>query len=168
MKRDGKSHFEHRKAHSRGQTGKEPVISPYVPDTLLSFSKQQQRWRGRVRGIGSSRWHARLVWEHNHGPVPDGFDIHHKNGKHSAIDDDCIDNLRLLPADWNRSLLPALVKGFSIGVLEASDAYAESEHDKDLFPRLCAILLTAWKRRVKQVHNITDTFRLQLDVEETT
>ncbi len=43
----------------------------------------------------------RLVWEMHYGPVPAGYEIHHKNGNGM---DNRLDNLEILPIREHRRL----------------------------------------------------------------
>ena len=44
--------------------------------------------------VNRKKYEHRIVWENKYGPIPDGFDIHHKNG---IKDDNQIENLEIIP-----------------------------------------------------------------------
>lgn len=66
---------------------------PGTPDGRYFFS-------GKDRiGKGVRRLH-RVIWEHHNGPIPDGYDIHHKDG--NTLNNDP-ENLECIPAHDHRS-----------------------------------------------------------------
>lgn len=74
---------------------------------VIVLSPTQQEFDGIVYyrcGFYFQRKGARLhkaVWEHHHGPVPDGCHIHHKDANRTNND---IDNLVLMPARKHLSM----------------------------------------------------------------
>jgi hypothetical protein len=104
-------------------TGREPTFSPFLPDTFVSFNEAQQRWF-----CGSKRAHARVVWEHNFGLVPKGFDVHHKTGDATKLENDAPDLLMLLPQRWNRIIIPVLSRLLWLPEAETTKAYLEVQH----------------------------------------
>ncbi len=115
-----------RLSRSKGKTGREPVLSPFVPDAFVSFNTKQQRWH-----CGSGRAHARVVWEHNFGLVPKGFDVHHKTGDATKLENDAPNLLMLLPQRWNRIIIPVLSRLLWLPEAEITKAYLEVQHLPD-------------------------------------
>lgn len=110
---------------SRKQSGREPLLSPYIPDLIVKFDSVAARWRAnRRRGY----LHARAVWEQAHGPVPEGYCVHHKDGRHSALTDDRLSNLMLLTNEWNLDFVPNFVKYLQVSVIQVTSAYLSAEH----------------------------------------
>lgn len=123
--------------------GREPVRSPYIPDTLIYFASKQNRWLCRV---GKKRTtHARAVFEYFNGPIPTGFMVHHRSGCTEKFIDDHLDNLMLLPSVWNRDIFPVLSKGFNISESQVTDAYCavytKDKSTSQLFKAITVLLL---------------------------
>jgi hypothetical protein len=135
--------FAHRLSNSRAKRGK-PILSPFVPETFICFHTGKQRWTARD-GSGVAKTHARVVWEHHNGPVPDGYHVHHKNGDPTDYHNDCIENLMLLTAEWNLDYMPKLARGFGVPESEVTSAYLKVEHlpYSERFPAVCRLLLGA-------------------------
>ena len=143
--------LKHRMAVSRAHTGREPIFSPYLPDgVIIRFSKG--RWVSTDQRDGKLRPHAKIVWEHFNGLVPEGFRVHHKNGDPSSIESDRPDNLMLLTEEWNFEFMPRLAKGFGIPEADVTKTYLQVEHllYSQRFPEVCRLLLEGEKlcRRV--------------------
>jgi hypothetical protein len=66
------------------------------------FNKKSGRWFRKWREPGSrklySQIEARWLWERDHGPIPEGYEVHHKNLDHG---DNSLDNLELVTAEWH-------------------------------------------------------------------
>lgn len=144
--------LEYRMERTRNRWGREPILSPYLESTFLSFDKKMKRWlacvkdsSGRSRGV----MHAKAVYEHHFGEVPKGYVVHHKNNKHEKIEDDRPDNLMLLPDKWNLRFFPTLANGFGIDEKIITDIYLsifdEHKNESDLFAELC--------RKLGELHN---------------
>jgi len=94
--------------------------------------------------------HARAVYEHVHGKIPDGLHVHHRDGNASRLEDDRPDNLLLLTPIWNTRFLPVLADGFGISQGVVTQLYCEllepltNASDQELFAAICAELI---KRR---------------------
>jgi hypothetical protein len=139
--------FEYRLERTRKRWGREPTISPYLKETFISFDKTSQRWYacvkwsdGKQRGI----LHANAVYRHYHGEIPEGYVVHHKNGRHDRIEDDRPENLMLLPDEWNLRFLPVLAKGFGVKEKVVTDCYMEVKKDQPsrmVFSDLCRLLM---------------------------
>src|SRR5271156_4742626 len=83
-----KKSLEHRLKLSRAHSGKDAIISPFLPNSVL-IRFERGRWKLNRTGIGGECRkiaHARAVWEYFKGPVPDGYRVHHKNGDPSPIE----------------------------------------------------------------------------------
>jgi len=141
-----KKSLEHRLKLSRAQAGKEPMISPYLPDGVL-IRFERGRWKmnraGRA-GEGGKMAHARGVWEHFNGPVPEGFRVHHKSGDPATIESDRLENLMLLSNEWNLKFMPDLAVGFGIPESWVTTEYLQVENlpYEQRFPEVCRRLLT--------------------------
>jgi hypothetical protein len=116
--------------------------SPYVPGMFISFNTRTKRWGGVT--VKNGKWghilHARAVYEHTFGAVPEGCHVHHKNGKHESIDDDRPENLMALPEYWNLKVFPVLAKGFGVSQSVITEAYLEEVvrvQDSELFQAVC-------------------------------
>jgi hypothetical protein len=111
---------------SQGHTGRVPIVSPFLPGTVILRRAKDGRWccempdaTGRRRNV----MHARAVWEYHRGPVPEGMHVHHKNGDATKFENDTIDNLMLLTAEWNLRFMPVLAKGFGVPESRVTAAY---------------------------------------------
>jgi hypothetical protein len=133
---------------SRALTGREPIMSPYVPDTIVTFIKDKGRWSASTRT--KKGLHARIVWEHFKGAVPAGYRVHHKDGRISNLRDDRIDNLMLLTNEWNLEFMPCFAKYFGIPEREVTDAYliAERLPYQERFNAVRRILLRSLVRTI--------------------
>lgn len=94
--------------------------------------------------------HARAVYEYFYGAIPEGVQVHHRDGKAHRLEDDRPENLLLLTPIWNRKFIPALADGFGVGqgvvtqiYCELFEAFADAS-DQELFAALCVQLV---KRR---------------------
>ncbi len=129
---------------------RDPIFSPYIPDTFISCKGKKgkdKRWFACVRenNKSTSVLHARAVYEHYFGDIPEGYVVHHKDGKHSEITDDRPENLMPLPDEWNLRFFPVLAKGFGIPEETVTETYL-SIFDKTLtkealFAKLCSALI---------------------------
>jgi len=88
--------------------------------------------------------HARVVYEHHYGAIPDGVHVHHRDGKSTELHDDRPDNLLLLDPNWNRRLIPVLAEGFNTTQGHVTDAYVRlrsTVSESELFAAICRELL---------------------------
>ena len=120
--RGKKPALERRIKTSRTLTGREPVLSPYVPGLLITFDTQKKRW------CASGVLHARAVWEYYNGSVPKGFRVHHKSGHADTVEQDHIDNLMLVTNEWNIVFMPGFARCFNISEREVTQAYLQIEN----------------------------------------
>lgn len=116
---------EWRKNSIVARTGKEPEESPFVPGTFIRF--QKDRWMGCRGSKGAVTTHAKIVWEHINGPIPEGLRVHHKNGNPALIENDHPDNLMLLTEEWNFHFMPTLAKGFGVPEEKVTEKYLQVE-----------------------------------------
>ena len=141
-----KKSLEHRLKLSRAHApGVQPVISPYLPNGVI-VRFERGRWKmSRIgsAGEGGKMNHARGIWEHFNGPVPDGFRVHHKSGDSSTIESDRLENLMLLSNEWNLKFMPDLALGFGIPESWVTAEYLQVEHlpYEKRFPEVCKRLL---------------------------
>jgi len=139
--------LEQRMQRIKTRWGREPILSPYLENTFVSFWEKGQRWRSCVtrNGKTSATMHANEVYRHHHGEIPKGMVVHHKNGKCSTLYDDRPENLMLLPDEWNLRFLPVLAKGFGVPEREVTDSYIEifsvELSSNELFAKLCERML---------------------------
>lgn len=88
--------------------------------------------------------HAYAVYLQYHGEIPEGYVVHHKDGKHSRLEDDRPENLMLLPDKWNLRFFPTLAEGFGISEQVVTDVYLSLSPDgkceNQLFSELCSEL----------------------------
>lgn len=138
--------LEYRIERTEKRWGRKVIFSPYLEDVFLHLDNRSgsQRWyaclrtdKGKVRRIA----HARAVYEHHFGEIPEGMVVHHKSGRATEIEDDHPDNLMLLPDEWNLRFFPVLAKGFGIEEKIVTNAYLtidrEGLSDADIFSELC-------------------------------
>lgn len=130
--------IESRLKISKSRTGRDPILSPYVPDLIINFREKLQRW------MSTSSPHAKVVYQHVFGDIPEGYHVHHKNGRHFEPEDDRPENLMLLPTGWNLRAFPTLVKfsGFEEELI--SHLYTElvkTCKEEDLFLEICRKLI---------------------------
>lgn len=105
-------------------------ISPFLPDcNIIRFYEKQRRWYCSVKGKTSKKPHARAVYEHHYGEIPDGLVVHHKNGSAENITDDRIDNLMLVPHKWNWRHFPCLSEGFNVPEKVVTQFYCEAKDE---------------------------------------
>jgi hypothetical protein len=140
--RRGTTHsLERRLEMSRRRSGgKEPVVSPFVSGLLVQFDGN--RWVALNPNTGSKVGHARIVWEQTHGPVPEGFHVHHKNGEPALLENDRLENLMLLTKEWNSYFMVNLAKGFRVPESRVTEVYLLVEHMpyENRFREVCRIL----------------------------
>ena len=118
-------------------------FSPYIPNKVIRFHPENNRWYCSG-GNRSSVPHARAVYKYYYGTIPDGFVIHHKNGKSSTIEDDRPDNLMAIPKIWNLHYLPKLAQGFNVQEAEVTKCYiiaASKVPQEKVFSETCRLLL---------------------------
>jgi hypothetical protein len=64
--------------------------------------RKDGRWYRQWREPGSRKIHqqieGRWVWERTHGPISDGYEIHHRDGDHENND---LANLECVTAGWH-------------------------------------------------------------------
>lgn len=140
--------LEYRMERTKSRWGKEPVLSPYLDCVFIKFSEKNGRWNACVKreGIKSRNiLHAKAVYLQYHGEIPEGYVVHHKNGRCDRIEDDRPENLMLLPDEWNLRFFPVLAKGFGFDESQVTDTYLElnkdGKSDNELFSELCSVLI---------------------------
>lgn len=119
-------------------------ISPYIEDRVIRFYPKQKRWYCCDGKSGCKIPHARAVYKHYFGEIPDGFIVHHKNGTAEKIEDDCPENLILVSKIWNLHYFPWLAKGFNVHESEVTKIYLEIVHQypqEKVFKEVCRRLL---------------------------
>jgi hypothetical protein len=141
-----------RSTHRNGELSK---ISPFLtPERIVWYQKEHGRW---WCSDPSKRQvpHAKAVWEQTHGPVPEGFCVHHKNGDPKNIMNDCLGNLMLLTWEWNVRFMPVLALGFGIHEAQVTEAYCKIEYlpYEQRFPEVCKLL---WENKHEQSVNTTE------------
>lgn len=147
--------FEQRKCVSRGIRKADPIISPFVPETLLHWNRNMKRWccGWYVPGRSTGRrlvhvTHAAAVYRHYFGDIPKGYAVHHKDGKHSEISDDRPDNLMLLPRNWNWQIVPFMARNFGVSEEDVTrcyiKAYEKYKPSVVIFRGLCAALVSEY------------------------
>lgn len=138
--------LEARLKSSRSRTGKKPTLSPYVPNLLVSFNEKVGRWIAAKNPYTShSGYHAQVVYHHFWGEIPEGYQVHHKTGKHCELEDDKPENLMLLPREWNLRVFPVLVKFSGFDEETVSNVYKETlgtVAEEDLFLEICKRLIS--------------------------
>jgi hypothetical protein len=143
--------LSYRLERTKNRWKREPVLSPFLDDTIISFDKKMDRWTACVRcGDGKSKrvLHANAVYRKHHGEIPEGCVVHHKNGKHKHVNDDRPDNLMLLSGDWNLRFLPVLAKGFGVREEIVTDTYIELVGKTDnLFAAICESLIEKARKK---------------------
>lgn len=142
----GRTHTKtHRDNLVRAVTGHEPYYSPFVPGLRVHYAQKEKRWRCIVSGESHrTTTHARVVYEYFHGPIPDGWRIHHKNGDPTKLEHDHPDNLIAVPEVWNLWYFPALAKGFGIPESHVTDVYlglVDTVAGENIFAEVVRILL---------------------------
>ena len=123
------------------------AISPYLPgNRIVRYKESNKRWYCSYK-VGSSKPHARLVYEHYFGEIPDGYVIHHKSGSADKLEDDRPENLMMLPKKWNMHYLPFLAQGFGVPESKVTEAFLNVRSnsitmtDQDVFRNICKLLL---------------------------
>lgn len=134
------------------------VLSPYIPDQIIRFAKQSGYWNARRRLDGKmvTTHHAKAVWEYHFGLVPEGYEVHHRDGRHREVEDDRPENLLAVPRTWNRDYFPSLQSGFGVTCQQVTDAYVEAvnrSNEDDLFAEVCRILLTKQTDKCLRIPN---------------
>jgi len=138
--------LEYRIERTRKRWGREPVFSPYLEETFISYDKKMKRWTACVKENGKWKMvmHANAVYKNRFGEIPKGYVAHHKDGKHSKIKDDRPENLMLLPDEWNLRFFPVLAKGFGVSEKIVTDCYlaipSDISDDEEKFSQLCSLL----------------------------
>lgn len=146
--------LEYRLERTRNRWGREPILSPYLKDTFISFDKNLKRWtacvkweNGKSRGV----MHANAVYREHFGEIPKGYVVHHKNGRCDRIKDDHPDNLMLLLDEWNLRFFPVLAKGFGVEEKIVTDCYLRIQDEnlsrEELFTMLCEELASSRKAK---------------------
>lgn len=140
-------------------TGKDPIISPYLPETFIRQDKKTKRWHVCIIEDGKSRnsLHAHEVYKHYFGEIPKGYVVHHKNGKYQKISDDRPDNLMLLLDEWNLRVFPVLAKGFNVPEEIITNEYIyifNKNYDPEIiFLKLCESLINYTKTHENKEKN---------------
>jgi hypothetical protein len=128
----------------KSRTGKESLESPFIPGKYVCFVKTHNRWylSGNSKN-GGGKTHAKAVWEHYFGEVPEGNHVHHKNGKTIDIYDDRPENLMLLPHMWNMRIFPVLAACFNISEEDVTAVYIDlgGQPVEGVLQKMCAILV---------------------------
>lgn len=145
--------FQYRIERTRNRWGREPILSPYLKETFVSFDKRMGRWTACVKwknGKQRAIMHANAVYREHFGEIPKGHVVHHKNGRCDRIQDDRPENLMLLPDHWNLRYFPVLAKGFGIEEEIVTncylDIYTNEKSERTLFFELCESLMEKAKR----------------------
>lgn len=145
--------LDYRLERTRNRWGVEPILSPYLNEVIIKYNRKMKRWSACVKTDGKiSRnvLHAKAVYKHHFGEIPEGYVVHHKDGNHSKISDDRPENLMLLPDEWNLRFFPVLAKGFGVSEEVVSDLYLTLDYvslDKNvLFSELCSKLIEHTKK----------------------
>jgi hypothetical protein len=135
---------EQRASRMRSRWKKEPIFSPYVPHAIVNFSTTMKRWTTCISKNNKRRksvWHANAVYRYHFGDIPEGYVVHHKDGKHQKLTDDRPENLMILPDEWNLRFFPVLAKGFNVPEKVISDTFVSVFNtkldSKELFVELC-------------------------------
>lgn len=130
---------ERRIALSTSRTGRMPNFSPFIEDLFVRFKRG--RWYcNDPRNNSKVTTHARIVYEMLVGVVPEGFHIHHINGKCKDLLDDRPENLLAVPKEWNYRYFPTLAKGFGREEAEITQAYLKfykNFEGTELFKKVC-------------------------------
>ena len=137
--RGTKQTLTHKVNRVRSRHKREPQFSPYIPDSLIFFCSRAKRWKGYDKN-GKSKYHSKLVYEYHNGPVPNGYDVHHKSGFANTIESDNPSNLIAIPRIWNWKYFPLLAEGFGIKEAEVTKLYVELLYESDpskLFGEIC-------------------------------
>jgi len=136
--------LEYRLERTRNRWGREPDLSPYLEETFISFDKKMKRWIACVKdsnGKSKGAMHANAVYKKHFGNIPEGYVVHHKNGKHEKVEDDKPSNLMLLPDKWNLRFFPVLANGFGVDENIVTDIYLNifdnHKSERQLFCELC-------------------------------
>lgn len=144
--------IEYRIERTRKRWAKEPKLSPYLENTFVTFDKKLQRWTACIK-TKDGKWkpcmHAYAVYRHHFGEIPQGYVVHHKDGKHSKLSDDRPANLMLLLDEWNLRFFPVLAKGFGVSEKFVTDCYLKLNSDETsgepTFSSLCQLLIEETK-----------------------
>lgn len=128
-----KKSFSSRLKQSETRSGKVPIVSPYVPELIICCPKPKYRWVAKNPLTGKHGFHSRAVWEHFNGPIPDGYVVHHKDGNHTAIEDDRPENLMLLTDNQNARLFPALALELGVPESVITECFLKAAGDTKLF-----------------------------------
>lgn len=139
---------EYRVKRTRNRWNKEPILSPFLENTFISFNEKMQRWVACLKhsdGISKGVLHSNAVYRKYHGDIPEGYVVHHKDNRHSKITDDRPENLMLLLDEWNLRFFPVLAKGFGVEEKIVTDTYLsitdrDTLSSEDLFAELCSLL----------------------------
>lgn len=149
--------IEYRIERTKNRWKREPVLSPYLKDTFLSFDKKIKRWVACVKdenGKSKGVMHANAVYKQHFGEIPKGYVVHHKNKRHEKIEDDRPDNLMLLPDKWNFRFFPVLSDGFNIDEKIITDLYLSIDKSKlsenELFLELCSKIIESEKGLINE------------------
>lgn len=120
-------------------------ISPYLPgNKVIRYNATSKRWYASSGKGSGKKPHARMVYEHHFGQIPEDYVVHHKSGKASAIEDDNPSNLMIVPHKWNWHYFPRLSQGFGVPESVVTEFYIElyTQHkDERLFMEVCRKLI---------------------------
>lgn len=124
---------------------REASFSPFLPNRIVRFAADQNRWYcSNPNKPSSSIPHAKAVYEHYFGTVANNWAVHHKNGHSQSLQDDHPDNLLAVPKIWNWHYFPYLSKGFNVPETIVTDCYIELKDqvdENDLFCAVCKKLI---------------------------
>jgi len=147
--RRGKKQSRAEKIKRSRAWGVEAVFSPYLPDDRVTkWHKGHCRWYVYDKN-GSSIPHAKVVYEHHFGKVPEGYVVHHKSGRHTRLEDDSPDNLMAITQVWNLHYLPRLAQGFGVDESVVTECYikaAELHPEHLVFMEVCRMLIQEKER----------------------
>jgi hypothetical protein len=151
-KRHGYIKGESRKyirGHYNQHNSKNYLRSPFVPGVAVHLRVRkgnQPRWQCKDRATKNTISHARLVYKYLYGEIPDGYHIHHKNGRCSELEDDAPDNLLAVPSIWNARYFPVLAKGFNVPESIVTQVYCDLVDivpAELLFSKVCRVLINS-------------------------
>jgi hypothetical protein len=148
--------MDYRLERTRRRWNREPVLSPYIPDTFVCFNPKAERWMASfetISGKGRNSLHANAVYRYCRGNIPEGYVVHHKNGRADRLEDDRPDNLMLLLDEWNLRFFPVLAKGFGVPEQIVTNLYLNTNQEaskEDIFSELCSLLINLKKDQDKE------------------
>lgn len=118
-------------------------ISPYLPgNKVVRYNPQQKRWYC-CHKTNSRKPHARMVYEHYFGKIPEDYVIHHKSGTADKLEDDSPSNLLAVPKIWNLHYFPKLASGFNVSEKLVTNCYIKviAKTSKNIFKEVCRAII---------------------------